>query len=152
MGWGITKKTRKGYNGSVNKIKRPPKTIKEKKWAKEYVKTGNATEAAARVYDVKNRDSANAVGNENIAKLSFVEILDKAGVTDERLAETLNEAMVANKLHSSPTEPDREVADWQARLKATELATKAKGHLKDDFNVNIKLKPKFVMNDETSKI
>lgn len=46
-------------------------TLKQKRFAREYVATGNATEAAARAYpDLSNRNVANAVGNENLAKPS----------------------------------------------------------------------------------
>jgi len=38
------------------KAKRPPKTPKERKFVKEYIKTGNATEAASRVYNTNNKD------------------------------------------------------------------------------------------------
>ena len=57
-------------------MKRP--TLKQKKFVTEYLKTGNATESAARVYDVKNRDSANAIGSENLAKLSIQKAIQPA--------------------------------------------------------------------------
>lgn len=121
------------------KAKRPPRTIKEKKFVKEYLKTGNATEAAAKVYDVSNRASAGAIGGENLQKLTISQILDNAGLTDEKIGKTLNEAIEANKPIGAINSKDADsstmdfidVPDWQARLKATELASKIKGHLKD---------------------
>jgi len=53
-------------------------TLKQKRFAKEYLETANATEAAARVYDVKNRNVANNIGAENLAKPSVLKILEKA--------------------------------------------------------------------------
>lgn len=53
-------------------------TRKQKRFVKEYLDTGNATEAAARVYDVKNRRVANAVGNENLAKPSLQALIEAA--------------------------------------------------------------------------
>ena len=119
--------------------KRPPKTLKEKKFLKIYAETGNATEAAAQVYDVKDRDSANALGSETLAKLSIVDILDKAGVTDEKIAQTVLDGMEANKPISAVAGKDAseasvdfiDVPDWTNRLKATELASKMKGHMKE---------------------
>lgn len=121
------------------KAKRPPKTIKEKKFVNEYLKTGNATEAASKIYDVSNRNSARSIGSENLAKLDFPSILDRAGITDDFIAKTMKEGMEASKPISAVSGKDAgeasmdfiDVPDWQARLKATELATKAKGHLKD---------------------
>ena len=124
---------------NMERIKRPPKTIKEKKFVKEYLKSGNATEAAARVYDVSTRDVARNIGAQNVAKLSIVDIMEKRGLTDEKIAETLKDAMEANKPISAVSGRDAgeasmdfiDVPDGQARLKATELASKIKGHLKD---------------------
>lgn len=122
------------------KTRRPPKTIKEKKFLQEFIKTGNATEAASRVYDVKNRKNARAIGTETLAKLDITEIMEKKGLTDEKITDTLIEGMEANKTVRS-SDPSKEsdaesndfidIPDWQARLKATELASKIKGHLKD---------------------
>lgn len=119
--------------------KRPPKTIKERRFVKEYLKTGNATEAASRVYDVKDRMSASAIGGENLGKLTITDILDKYGVTDEKIATTVKEGMEASKPISAVGGKDAseasmdfiDVPDWANRLKATELASKMKGHLKD---------------------
>ena len=52
--------------------KKPRKlTIKQRKFIDRVVETGNATESASQVYDVKNRNSANAIGAENLAKPSI---------------------------------------------------------------------------------
>ena len=130
------------------KTKRPPKTIKEKKFLQEFIKTGNATEAASRVYDVTNRDSAKSIGSENLTKLDIVSIMEKRGLTDEKITDTLYEGMEANKTVRSADpniESDAEsndfidIPDWQARLKATELASKIKGHLKEKIEGELKI-------------
>jgi hypothetical protein len=72
-------------------------TIKQRKWIQAYIKTGNATEAAARVYDCKNRDVANAIGNENLAKLSFPELMEEMKLTDVALMNVGIEGMQATK-------------------------------------------------------
>lgn len=43
-------------------------TKKQKGFVKDYLETGNATEAAARNYNVKNRHVAQVIGDENMAK------------------------------------------------------------------------------------
>ena len=43
-------------------------TPKEKKFTKAYIKTGNATEAAAQAYNTNNRVTAWAMGYENLKK------------------------------------------------------------------------------------
>lgn len=53
-------------------------SLKQKKFVKEYLATGNATEAAARSYDVKSRSVANAVGNENLSKPSIQAMIEAA--------------------------------------------------------------------------
>lgn len=55
-------------------------TIKQRKWMKEYIQTGNVTEAAMRVYDCKNRNVANAIGAQNLAKLSISELMEDSGM------------------------------------------------------------------------
>ena len=119
------------------KPKRPPKTIKEKKFVKEYIKTGNATEAAARVYDVSSRNVANAIGNENLAKLSFTDLMDKMGITDEKLNLVLEEGLAATRSISAiaGTEANGgtvdfvDVPDFMVRHKYLETGLK----LKDKF-------------------
>lgn len=46
-------------------------TIKQRKFVDEVVKSGNATDAASKVYKTKNRRVANAIWNENLAKPSI---------------------------------------------------------------------------------
>lgn len=43
-------------------------TPKEKRFTEEYIETWNATEAAARAYNCKNRNVANSIWSENLTK------------------------------------------------------------------------------------
>lgn len=72
-------------------------TLKQRKWLKEYIDCGNATEAAMRVYACKNRDSANAIGAQNLAKININELLEESGVSDAKLVRTLMEGIDATK-------------------------------------------------------
>lgn len=102
--------------------KRSPKTPKEKAFACEYIKTGNATEAASRVYHAKNRDTARNIGSQNVAKLSFDHFFDEVGLDNSSLSQLLADATKATKLNYQ-----QEIPDWQTRLKAIELILKLKG-------------------------
>ena len=104
-----------------------PTTMKQKRWVKEYVKTGNATKAAKKIYDVSSYRSAAAIGSENLKKLDISQILENNGVTDDLIASTIRQAMRAKG--------ERHTPEWTARLKATELASKIKGHLKDRVDI-----------------
>lgn len=119
------------------KPKRPPKTIKEKKFVKEYLATGNATEAAARVYDVSSRETAATIGNENLIKLEISDLMDQMGISDERLVSVLDEGLQANRTISAiaGTEANGgtvdfvDVPDFQTRHRYLETGLK----LKDKF-------------------
>ena len=91
-------------------------TNKQKQFLKEYFKTKNATEAAWRSYDCKNRMSANRIGSENLAKLGINnEIqfwLEEVGLTDGKLAEDLKN--IRNK------------KDWRAKIEAIKIEMKLK--------------------------
>lgn len=61
--------------------KQRPLTIKQRKFVDEVVKSWNATDAASKVYKVKNRKVANAIWNENLVKPSIkAEIEDRLSV------------------------------------------------------------------------
>lgn len=95
----------------MQKTKRLPKTQKEKKFAIEYAKTGNATEAAWRVYDCKDRASAGSIGTENLQKLAIDDYLNIYGVTDEKLVAVISDGLSATRL-GSVDEPDHRVRFW----------------------------------------
>ena len=60
-------------------------TLKQREWIKEYLLSGNASDAAFKVYDCKNRESASQIGWENLRKLDYTEFLEAAGITDDLL-------------------------------------------------------------------
>ena len=123
-----------------------PATIKPGKWGKFnelslkqllftrlYIKYKNAYRAAKETWSCKNDMYAYAMGQQALKKLpirrEILYWLDKAGLGENEIVENLRELTKATKLHSSHTEPDREVPDNQSRLKANELILK----LKDSF-------------------
>ena len=46
-------------------------TLKQADFAKEYISTGNATEAAMRAYRPQKRATARAIGSQNLTKLNI---------------------------------------------------------------------------------
>lgn len=60
-------------------------SIKEKKFVKDVLITGNATEAAARNYNVKNRHVAQSIGSENLSKPVIANAIQEA-LSDKLLA------------------------------------------------------------------
>lgn len=111
--------------------KRPPKTLKEKKLVREYIKTGNKTEAGDRVLGGATRRSNGNMAVEILAKLSIGDELENAGYTNPHLAKTLFEESTATKMFTSHTEPDKTVPDWNARHRSMELASELRGHKKE---------------------
>lgn len=100
-----------------------PRTIKQRKWVKELVKTGSPTEAARIAYPGITENTVRTIASENTKKLDITAIFVKAGLTDYYIARTLKRAMYAKKDNGKP--------DWLPRLKASEMALKVKGHFKE---------------------
>lgn len=112
-----------------DKPKVPARTVKQKMFVKEYVKSGNATQAALKVYNTKSVDSAKRIGWENTTKLNIQEILEKNGITDDATAQNLARmAFTATKQNQFTGEV---VEDNQVQLDAIKHITKLKGWLKD---------------------
>ena len=76
-------------------------TLKQRKWIKIYLETGNATEAAMQVYDCKDRNTAANIGWENVRKLDYTEFLEEAGITDNLLQKKINEGLEATRTVSA---------------------------------------------------
>ena len=123
-------------------------TLKQRKWLKLYLELGNATEAAAQVYDCKDRDSANAIGSENLAKLSYTDFMEAAGVTDKLLQDKLLEGLESTKpisalilvsgdkpMKTKDNEGQIEVPDFAIRHKYLETALKLKRRLTDKLDL-----------------
>lgn len=131
-------------------------TFKQKKFLKVYFETGNATKAALAAYETDDPHSASIIGSENLAKLGDVVryIMNRKGLDVEKLVDTVNGAMEANKVISaqaivkrenptsqadgelppadSKTNDFIEVPDHPTRLKAVEIAERWLGFKNGD--------------------
>lgn len=73
--------------------KQRPLTIKQRKFIDEVVKTGNASEAASKVYKCKNRVVAWSIGTENLQKpLIKAGIEDRLNKAKDKIYKLMNEA------------------------------------------------------------
>lgn len=124
----------------VMDTKHTPKTHKQKQFVKEYIKTGNATEAASRVYKTKNRNSAKSIGSENLTKLDISSALENQGINEEYLASILADGLKSSR-HIAFNEGKKiiKVPDYGNRLKFLTIALRLKGYLDTD-SVNPKNK------------
>ena len=80
-----------------------------------------------------------ALKPQNLTKSKgFKELIKSVGVSDEDLAEILSGGLRANKIITSPTEPDREYPDWATRHKFLETGLRMRGYVnKDDNTTNV---------------
>lgn len=135
--------------------KKRPLTIRQKKLVKELLK-GKPARVAMRAAGYSPQ-SADGCAKQTIEKLGIAELCDRIGLTDEKIAATVLSAMDANKVISATVirgKPDSiadeqdgmadansmskdfiDVPDWQARLKASEISLKVKGHLKEKAEI-----------------
>ena len=109
-----------------NKPKRPPKTLKERAWFTKTLQYLDGTKAAMEVYNVSTKDSARAIASQNFSKLSFDEILDSNGLTDNYTVGGIKEGTQAMKIHGSPDD-FIEIPDHQTRHKFLETTLRLKG-------------------------
>lgn len=73
-------------------------TLRQSNFVKKYIEFANATEAAAQVYNVKNRNVAGVIGWENLRKHKVVEAINAsfmAGqVSPVSIAQTIKQVMI----------------------------------------------------------
>ncbi len=122
-------------------------TAKQAKFAKEYLDTGNATEAAMQVYKPKKRATARAIGSENLTKPNIQrtinEALEAQGLTNEHLAGKVAELVNAQRkikiLRNGELEAIEERMDTPAVKAGLEFAFKLKEPaMKQDTDITIK--------------
>jgi hypothetical protein len=99
-----------------------------------YANTLNATEAAMQAYDCKDRQVASAIGGENLRKLSFIDMLDAVGLTDDDLAVALQEGRHATR-PIVVNDKVQGVADYATRHRYVETLLKVKGKLADKLEL-----------------
>ncbi len=105
---------------------------KQKGFIKDYVATGNGTQAALNHYDVKNENVARSIASENLTKPAIMDaILSIAEqIPDELLVKVHNEGLEA-------TEGLLEQPDYAVRHKYLDSAYKLKGAYAAEKHVTV---------------
>jgi phage terminase small subunit len=113
-------------------------TIKQRKFIKAYLMTGNATQAAKNAgYRCKNDASYAEMGHQNLRKLEGVmsQVLVEAGLDNATLAkkalEGLNAMVVKPFSHKGKVIDEKVYIDYPTRAKYLEITAKMKGLLKE---------------------
>lgn len=107
-------------------------TIKQARWLHKYIETGNATEAAMQVYDIKDRYSAGSIGSENLRKLAIKDLMEEMGLTDVALVNMIAEgATKPMKIHGTG-DNFVEMPDYATRHKYVDTAVKLKDKMPKD--------------------
>jgi len=99
-------------------------TFKQKIFADSYIKTGNGTQSALKIYNVKNKSVARQIGSENLTKpyiKSYIEnAIKKSGY---------NPVKTLNHLQSTEEKGYRSRATVKDALHASEILLKLSGML-----------------------
>lgn len=107
-------------------------TLKQQKWVSLTAETLNPTEAARRVYDIKNDDTAKSIASENLAKPYLQQALDA-----KMLELGIDEHFLLTE-HKKIIEQDRNLP---AKNTAIDMAYRLKGvyaaEKHSNFNLNI---------------
>ncbi len=107
-------------------------TKKQKGFVKDYIETGNATEAAERNYDTKDRSVARSIGAENLAKPDISVVVKSLAerIPEDKLHQVLSEGLDA-EFNDKP--------DYSIRHKYLDTALKLKGLYEADEQKNINI-------------
>ncbi len=122
-------------------------TKKERGFVKDYIATGNGTEAALNNYDIQSKDPENVaavIAHENLTKPKIQNAIQEA-LPDELLARVHLEGLQATK-----TDADYVVEDYAVRHKYLDSAYKIKGTYAPEKTVNLNLEVE--SSDEIKKL
>lgn len=102
-------------------------TLKQKKLAQAYLKTGNKTQAA--ILAGYSPRSAHVTGFRVLEKVKpeLNRLMDRAGLSEHRLLDPIREGLKANAIYQGI---ETVAPDHANRLKSSELAWKLRGHLR----------------------
>ena len=96
-------------------------TKKQQGFVKDYIDTGNATESAERNYEVKNRNVANAIGAENLAKPSIQEVIESHAEKAESMVYHLSQNAEAEAVRLNASKDILDRAGYKAVDKSINL-------------------------------
>lgn len=118
-------------------------TLKQRRFIKFYLKSGNGTNAAMRAYDCKDRAVAGVISAQNLVKLKepVKMLMEARGLSIGRLLDVLDEGLKADRIISAvkgkeatgATNDFIEVPDHKTRHKYLETAAKWLGIEKENI-------------------
>lgn len=114
-------------------------TKKQKGFVKDFIKTGNGTQAALQNYDTKNRRVAQTIASENLSKPIIVKTLQEQ-LPDELLAKVHLEGLQAKAFRFSPEGEMIQVDDFATRHKYLDSAYKLRGDFAPEKHIVIQKK------------
>ena len=106
-------------------------TLRQRKWLKYYIETGDSTTAAMRAYHTKSRRNAQSLGSQNLKNLNYSDIMELAGVSDKILTDKIQEGLNSFLYNRRG---DR-VPDFATRHRYVETALKLKKRLNAKLEV-----------------
>ncbi|HEX9503607.1 MAG TPA: terminase small subunit [Patescibacteria group bacterium] len=118
-------------------------TDEEKKFVKNVVKTGNATQSVIKAFpNITDKNYAGVKGHELLRKPKIIKVVKSIAerIPDEELLQVHKEGLHAMKVHGSMTEPDRIVDDYPTRHKYLDTAYKLKGSYAPEKTINLEVK------------
>jgi hypothetical protein len=126
-----------------------PTTPKQRQFIRQFIRTGNATEAAMRTFDCKKRSTAKVIGCNLLTKLNFtaVELMEKMGLSLEEDIKDLKRLRKAKATkffaHEGQVIDQKDCDDNATQTKALEISLKLRGALREQvdhsMNININL-------------
>lgn len=124
-------------------------TKKEKGFVKDYVKTGNGTEAALKNYDTKKYNTASAIATENLKKPHIVKaILSIADQIPDKLLAKRHLELLNKREHIKIDDEIEDVGpDTQAVSKGLDMAYKLKGAYAPEKSMNLNLNQPISVDD-----
>jgi len=119
-------------------------SMKQRRFIKEYIRTGNATQAASKAYNTKNDVVAQNIGSENLCKpmikSAVIKAQEELGITDKFLARSLKEGLKAKEIKffadAGKVKDKRDCIDYSTRAKYLEIGHKLRGDFIDRAEVN----------------
>ncbi len=109
-------------------------TLKQRKWLKAYLKSGNATEAARQAgYQAKSDTAFEQIGFQNVRKLQphIARWIDEHELSETRLKELLIQGLTAKETkffqHEGEVVTEREVVAWGPRRAFLDMALRVRG-------------------------
>ena len=106
-------------------------TLKQRKFIKYYLESGDGAESVRRAYNVRNQANAISMAKRLIKELDFELLLEVAGVSDSQLAVKMKEGLNATKV----TRTGQVVADLEVRYKYLVTALESKHKIKNKLEV-----------------